>query len=164
MLNFEPAAQELVKLLILKDQFNFVCHSLTIRRLRKKSSIRIHRNVPISVYLSLTFEWAPCLVIGGIGATLRTKIRAMLLEGHRLRNTTASIRHQVPTEGTSIIGTRRSRQGAKPGTAFPQAVVFRAAKQSRTVPTGYIEDADLSPGRRLAVCGKGRQRSNRRDS
>ena len=46
MLNFESAAQELVKLLILKDQFDFVCHSLTIRGVSKKSSICIHRNAP----------------------------------------------------------------------------------------------------------------------
>ena len=46
MLNFKSAAQELVKLLILKDQFDFVCHSLTIRGVRKKSSICIHRNAP----------------------------------------------------------------------------------------------------------------------
>jgi hypothetical protein len=60
----------------LKDQFDFVCHSLTIRRVRKK--------VPfVSIELPHVRLLEPYIRMGSVDGPLRTKIRAMLLEGHR---------------------------------------------------------------------------------
>src|SRR5262245_40260223 len=104
----------------------------------------------MSVYLSLTFEWAPCLVIGGVGGTFAHENLCNVARGSQVEEN----KREHPAIGSQEKERHHwdeVRGRGETGSAFRRAVVFRATKYSGTVSASCIEDADrpLGPGRVL---------------